>query len=451
MVNENKKNVTISSGNPVLTKRFDAEAYRGTANYTMNSYRNLGVLNTPGNPLRAYYCNSSYNPTGSTRVINSPFCALINSITPANILNRVYTDRNSTYSRGTYAITNGKFGGIVATSEFYIEYETAQGGGGTRYNIRVANQSTNTDVKFNDTKVAWTSTNSGTTWTQAAWTPDVFTTAVRATNDEFMFGLYLKDIYGNEFKNFTMIQDDITPTNHPISNPDILVYNSSAYLNDMDLNETHGLIMNIRIGCSKDPDSVGNVTHNLTLRNTDGTFNYTINASFKCPLDAPTWVSFNTSLVPPGKYRMNITATSGDNPLDIKQLLTENNFTIDIPHIDYGVVLPLGFIRFLNCSPDFENSRSLPEGQSVSLNSINATNNVSVPGDLQIRINQTAATGWKLYASNQSDLSQNITLSTSWQTIYSSVSDQVYRKIWLYANCSFISSNSRTAIELKAV
>lgn len=121
--------------------------------------------------------------------------------------------------------------------------------------------------------------------------------------------------------------------------------------------------------------------------------------------------------------------------------------------IDYSVVLPLGFIRYLNCSPDFENPVSIPEGQSSLLNSINATNNAldSLPANLQIKINQTAATGWKLFASNQSDLSQNISLNTSWQTIYSSVDDQVYRPIWLFANCSFINSNARTSIEMQAV
>ena len=132
-----------------------------------------------------------------------------------------------------------------------------------------------------------------------------------------------------------------------------------------------------------------------------------------------------------------------------------NNITIVLgeeaggPSIDYSVILPLGFIRFLNCSPDFENPNSIPQGQSDIQNSINATNSGTGSADLQIRINQTAANGWTLFASNQSDLSQNITLSTSWQTIYSAVDDGLYRKIWLFANCSFINSNARTSIEMK--
>ena len=121
------------------------------------------------------------------------------------------------------------------------------------------------------------------------------------------------------------------------------------------------------------------------------------------------------------------------------------------PQINYSIVLPIGTIRFLNCSPDFENPLSLPQGQSVSQNSINASNIGDTTGNLQIRVTSTPATGWTLYATNQSDLSQNMTLSTSWQTIYGSVSDQVYRRIWLFANCSYISSNPRASVEMRAV
>jgi len=127
------------------------------------------------------------------------------------------------------------------------------------------------------------------------------------------------------------------------------------------------------------------------------------------------------------------------------------NFTLGESEsdIDYIVALDLGFLRFLNCSPDFENPCSIPEGQSASINSINATNNGTGTADLQIRINPAAATGWTLFASPESDLSNNLTLGTDWQTIYSSVGRSPYRQIWLFANCSFISSNPRTNIEMR--
>jgi len=342
MVKEDKKNQTISSNNPVLLKRFDADAYRGTLNYKVNYFRNLGYTGNPGQTLKAYYCNSSYNPAGSTKVASSPNCMLFASFLPAD-LNPIFTDSNSSYALSSYSITDGRFGGIIATAEYYVEYETTQGSGGTRYFIKSADGPTSTGRRFNDTKVAWTSTDGGTTWTQAAWTPDVFTTSVRGANDEVQFGGYICDLAGNCFKNFNVITDAITPTNHPISNPDIFAYNSSANSSDVTLNATHSGIMNIGISCSKDPDSVGNVTHNLTLRNLDNSLNYVINTSFKCVNDTIVWVNFNTSQVLDGKYKMNLFARSGDNPLDTKNITTTFNFTIDnIPLPAINVIEPKG-------------------------------------------------------------------------------------------------------------
>jgi len=342
MIKESKKNQTISNNNPVLLKRFDAEAYRGTLDYTVNYFRNIDYTGNPGQTLKVYYCNSSYSPAGSIKVVNSPNCVIIDSLLPVT-LNIVFTDHNSSYSKGTYSITGGKLGGIIATAEYYMEYETTQGSGGTRYFIKSADGPTVTGMGFNETKVAWTSVDAGTTWTQAAWTPDVFTTSIRGANDEVQFGGYICDLAGNCFKNFNVIVDAITPTNHPISVPDILVYNSSANLSDLTLNTTHSGIMNIEVGCSKDPDSVGNVTHNLTLINLNGTLNYVINTSFKCINDTSTWISFNTSLVSDGKYKLNLFAISGDNPLDTKNITTANDFSIDnIPPPTITVIEPKG-------------------------------------------------------------------------------------------------------------
>ncbi len=352
MVKESKKNYTIRNNNYLLMKRFDAEAYRNTQNYTMNSFRNLAVTGAPSKTFRAFYCNSSYNPAGSVQVINSPNCALINSLTSTEINNRIFTDRNSSYSKGTYGIINGHFGGIKATAEFYIEYESPETAAGKSYELRYANGTTNTDVPFNQTNVAWITTNGGTTWVQANFTPDVFTTSTRSANDEFDFGYYATDMYGNAGYNFSLVRDEITPTNHPISYPIVLEYNNSALNYDINLNGTHKGIMQIKIGCAKDPDSVGNVTHNLTLRNTDGTWNYTINGSFLCPNDLDLWINFNTSLVPDGKYRTNITAYSGDNSADVKSRITDRNFTIDNTQPAISITTPLNNSNSSNVNLD---------------------------------------------------------------------------------------------------
>jgi hypothetical protein len=334
MVNEAKKNFTIRNNAWVLTKRFDAEAYGNTSNYTMNSFRNFGMEDTPTKTLRIYYCNSSIEnssggiPNGFTAISNSN-CNLINSLTSTEINNRVFTDINSSYSKSAYGIINGKFAGITATREFYIMYESPETGANKGYNIRYVNGSTNTDIGFNETRTAWTSTNQGGVWAQTSWTPDVFTTQTRAVNDQFQSGYYITDMLGNTGWNFTLIQDDIASTNHPISYPLILEYNGTLNQNDTNLNLTQKGTIQIKVGCAIDPDSIGNVTHNLTLRNEDGTYNYTVNGSFRCPNDLNVWISFDTSAAASGRYRMNITAISGDNSADIKSRLTDKNFTID--------------------------------------------------------------------------------------------------------------------------
>ena len=329
MVTESKKNASIIKGTTVLVKGFDPEAYRNTANYSANLFLDIGVENSPSKPLQMYYCNSSYSPAGSTQPMDSSNCILANVLSEIAINNKLFTEKNSSYIRGTFSITNGRYAGIKTTAEYYLQFRTDNTAVGKNYLLKYVNGSTVTNVKFNDTKVAWTSTNAGVTWTQALWTPDIFTTFVKEANDEFQLGYYVTDLKGNAGYNFTFIEDPITPTNHPISNPFIIRYNSTANINDVNKNATHKGIMNILINTATDPDSVGNVTHNLSLMNTDGTQNYTINASFKAPLDLDMWINFNTSLVKDGIYRMKVIATSGDNPLDIKSYITIDNFTID--------------------------------------------------------------------------------------------------------------------------
>lgn len=447
MVKESKNNYTIKSNQWVLMKRFDAEAYRNTSNYIMNSFRDFGVVGSPGRVLTIYYCNSSYNPAGSTPVASSSVCTSIGTLTSTEINNVIFTDRNSSYSKGSYAITNGLFGGIKATAEFYIEYESRQSAASSYYQIRYTNGSTNTDVKFNDTKVAWTSTNQGTTWTQATWTPDVFTTTTRNTNDQFQFGIYVCNKIGNCYKNFTLVQDDIVLTNHPISYPSFISYNSSSFLNDIDLNETHSGTMNIEIGVAKDPDSTGNVTHNLSLFNIDGTFNYTINTSFTSPLDANIWINFNTSLVPNGIYKMNIWARSGDNMLDTKNRTTDQNFTINNDYLypifsnyndNNGTLNGTGLATF-NVTLLNTNGTVFLQINNTNYTAFNTTdNNFNVSVSL---INKTYAYQWLSWGNGTSHF---FNISTTRYYTVNGIGDTIYPNITLNAptnNSNFTYTN----------
>lgn len=273
-------------------------------------------MNTDG----MFYENGSV----TTLSVITPNCVFLENLLPANITS-YYNYLNSSYIKSTYSVTNGKIGNIVATPEYYFLYLTSSI---YSYYLRYANGSTVTGIPFSETNVSWTSNNNGNNWTQAKWTPDVFTTTTKKVGDEFQFGIYVCDVLGNCYSNFSFFTDIVTTINHKISTPQIYMFNSSSLLNDANLNGVHKGNMNIFVLPAIDIDSIGNVTHNLSLFNTDGTFNRTINGSFLASGDTSLWINFNTSLVPDGKYRMNIFARSGDNYTDVKNSTTVN-FTID--------------------------------------------------------------------------------------------------------------------------
>lgn len=326
LVSEAKKNYSFTSTNVLLVKRYDLERIRGSVNYTVVVFADLGFTTLSPRLVRNYYCNSTYNVSGSARPVVSPNCALVNTFTEAQITNKSFLDRNSSYVRSTYSVTNGLLAGIVTTNESYLYYDVS--GPARTAIMKYVNGPTVTNVSFAQTNSVWTSPDSGTTWTIAAWSADIIKTSVKKNDDEFQFGVYACDLAGNCYFNATLFYDDITPTNHKISSPFIIAYNSSTAPYDFTKNGIHSGVMGILVNPAVDPDSVGNVTHNLTLRNTDGSWNYTINDSFKCPNDTAVWVYFNTSLVPMGDYRMNVSATSGDDPTDVRSYLTADNFTI---------------------------------------------------------------------------------------------------------------------------
>jgi hypothetical protein len=152
--------------------------------------------------------------------------------------------------------------------------------------------------------------------------------------------------------------------------------------------------------------------------------------------------------MPVGTYIVQVQAF---DVLNQSSLGYSDEFFIENISMDYTVNLPLGFIRYLNCSPDFENPQSQPEGQSPTVWALNVTNNGNITEDMQIRINPAAATGWRIYSSNSGDLSSPTLFSTTYQTILSAVGIGETKSVWLYANCSFINSNSRTNIEMRGV
>lgn len=160
-------------------------------------------------------------------------------------------------------------------------------------------------------------------------------------------------------------------------------------------------------------------------------------------------------------WQVNVTTPAGAGLEDLFLNATYNAITkndtqsnainygaIGTPDINYTLNLPT--LRFLNCSPDWENADSRPDGQTSTLSAINATNNGTATGNFKINLTGSLNTGWTIYASNDS-LVNNITLSTSAQTIWSDVGVGETKQIWLKANCSYVSANPGQSISLWAV
>ncbi|MEA3255185.1 MAG: hypothetical protein U9Q22_05075 [Candidatus Altiarchaeota archaeon] len=324
---EEKKEYQIAKANSLLVKLWNLETMRNTSNYTFCVFKNIGYLAAPNKDLLLYYCNDSYDPGGGVQVTASPNCAYLDTFTTTDVSNIYYTSRNSSYSKSCYSIIDDHISGIRATDTGYIYYESGVAAA-KPYLFRYANGSSGTNVSFSESGVSWTTTDYGATWTPAAFTPDVWVSSI-TDGDQFQLGIHVEDNYNNNLTDFTFYTDDIGDVNYHISSPNIEGYYSQAGGTDEDRNGTHSGDMTIRVNTASDPDAVGTVNHSLYLCNTDGSLNLTINDSFYSPDDGDMNITFNTTQVLDGVYKINVTARADDNPKDIKSDLTYENFTID--------------------------------------------------------------------------------------------------------------------------
>ncbi len=390
-----EQNYEIYDNNPILIKIWNLDAEREHKNYTINIFRNINYSGNPNKNLNAYICNSSYIFNGGTSPKDDlDNCVLINSLDKTELDNIYYSSKNSTYSKGVFSSINGILGGVYLTNYTYLYYESNTQYGAGFYNLRFANGSSGTNVSFLESNVSWSSTDGGVNFVDNPFTPDIWFSGI-AEGDELNFGINIQDIYGNNFTNFSFIHDDIGDVNHPITNPTILFLNSSINTKDDDLNKIHKGLMQILVGVSKDPDSVGNVTHNLTLHNPDGSLNYTINASFLSADDSDVWKDFDTSLVADGTYKINVTAYSGDNFNDIKSFMQEDNFTID------------------NTNPSA--TTNTPENNTYSNSdqnyTANLTDNLGIKNSTLYIYNETGIENQTTTNAGNSDISENYTIT----------------------------------------
>lgn len=167
-------------------------------------------------------------------------------------------------------------------------------------------------------------------------------------------------------------------------------------------------------------------------------------------------VSLTASYTAPEYNQVNFSLCSGYTAPDYNNI----NFSLvdsdSCSSVDINYSSNLGNLKFLNCSPDWEFYPTAPSGQTSTISSINATNNGTASGEFQIKYIGSINTGWTLFSCNDTSTDPDndadcITMSDSFQTIWSSVSASETKRVWLYGNCSYISANPGVSTDMQAV
>ncbi|MCK5788862.1 MAG: hypothetical protein KAH32_07675 [Chlamydiia bacterium] len=334
MESETKKEYLINSNDGLLIKFWDSKKAHGEDNYTTTLFLNLNYTGKPNKDLNFFYCNSSYNTSGTLAPQDDiDNCVYLSSFDKTYLDSRVYSSRNSSYVKGLFSVINGKIAGIETTKIAY-GYLRSQVPNTLSYTVRYTNGTSGTNVSFKDSKTAWTSTNDGDTFTQAEFTPDIWFSQID-NNSQSHIKVYVTDIYGNSYNNLAFRNDTIGDVNFAIGSPSIQAYKTGISLpsnhtnEDEDLNGTYTGFMTIHVNIAIDPDANGIVNHSLYLTNTNGSINYTINSTFYSSDDSDIHIYFNTSLVSSGTYKMNVTAVSDEDLTHETSFLSYNNFTIN--------------------------------------------------------------------------------------------------------------------------
>ncbi len=102
------------------------------------------------------------------------------------------------------------------------------------------------------------------------------------------------------------------------------------------------------------------------------------------------------------------------------------------------------------CGPDDISFWVEPTNQTSSLGIYNATNSGSITGNFQAKLSGAQNAGWILMLSNSSSTANVVNLTTSWQTIWYSVTAGQTKQIWSYTNCSNVNIGPGVEFQFQA-
>jgi hypothetical protein len=123
-------------------------------------------------------------------------------------------------------------------------------------------------------------------------------------------------------------------------------------------------------------------------------------------------------------------------------------FTTGVPDMNLSFGPPgTVLFRYAECGPGFENSSAQPQNQTPTFGIDEVCNNGTKSGNIGINLSGITNTGWTLYASNTSILTNLIELNTSLQTVIFDILAGTCAYVWHVANCSFVTQNPGVFID----
>ena len=331
--------INIYQNNPAIIEKTNIF---NLPNMSLSFFAYTNYSNSPTKNLLAYYCNSSYDPTASTRPQDSSNCVFYGGYTPTDTRNYLYEPRNSSYIQINLDVVDYQIAGIDVTNTSYFAFSSATSLLKS-YKIATINTTTSTNISFSETETLRTSINDGTDWTILNRTADVWTSTIDG-NTQLKYFMVCYDTDGTKYVQDVQTKNIVTSFAPPTA-AEVSHINGNYSWNTSEVEGT----ISIGILASQDSDG-GSVTHNLSLLNSDGSFNQTINSSFtgNGELD----ISFDTAAINAGNYRLLINATDDEGESTVTNttdyFIIYHNQTFYAESIDSGNPINTFSILFNN-------------------------------------------------------------------------------------------------------
>jgi hypothetical protein len=343
---------------------------------TYGIFEIMANASASANPLRIYYCNSSYS---SGNVNGSANCILFNTLTARTTFNHTHTAYSS-HQTIPFAInyTTQTLNGIKVTEKSYFVV-----GGATNWQIWNIHNISRTGAISK-------STNIGREWTNQTFTIDSHVHQYNGS-DTFYYYACANDTSDNE--NCTNVRSDLmelgglSPTAPSISSPTNASYSHSISIN---------------YSAAQSPNSYNITYYNISLLNTDYTLNKTINTNNSINLNY-IWDSSAIN----GQFIIRVEATDNmsQNSTAYSDLLT-----IDNVHPTFSAIASNSSLFYGNQSllVNFTATDETPFGYysvndtKFSINSTGYLSNATSIGvgdyTLNVTINDSANnTNWTIY------------------------------------------------------